>query len=159
MRSFASRVPDVETQVNSPRRHQEGATTLLVLRILDARRNSQEAFGEDRRHGHSECTNRGSLHSTRNLNEFFLEVGWDHALKASDFTVGDYKLPPNSEERKALIAKINKQISHLTDQRTLTAQQKIGERDRTALYDHLVADFKNFTQYLRPELRPMQQVF
>ena len=43
----------------------------------------------------------------RNLNEFFLEVGWDHALKASDFTAGDYKWPPNSEERKALIAKIN----------------------------------------------------
>jgi hypothetical protein len=95
----------------------------------------------------------------RNLNEFFLEVGWDHALKASDFTAGDYKWPPNSEERKALIAKINKQISHLTDQRTLTAQEKIGERDRTALYELLVADFKNFTQYLRPELRPMREVF
>ena len=52
----------------------------------------------------------------------------------SAFTAGDYKWPPNSEERKALIAKINKQISHLTDQRTLTAQEKIGERDRTALY-------------------------
>ena len=73
--------------------------------------------------------------------------------------LGDYKWPPNSEERKALIAKINKQISHLTDQRTLTAQEKIGERDRTALYDLLVADFKNFTQYLRPELRPMREVF
>ena len=65
----------------------------------------------------------------------------------SAFTAGDYKWPPNSEERKALIAKINKQISHLTDQRTLTAQEKIGERDRTALYVLLVADFKNFTQY------------
>ena len=35
----------------------------------------------------------------RNLNEFFLEVGWDHALKASDFALGDYKWPANSEER------------------------------------------------------------
>jgi hypothetical protein len=94
----------------------------------------------------------------RNLNEFFLEVGWDDALRASDFTVGDYKWPQNTEERKELIAKINKQISHLTDHRTLTAQEKIGERDRTALYELLVADFKNFTQHLRSELRPMQQV-
>ena len=46
----------------------------------------------------------------RNLNEFFLEVVSDHALNASDFTAGDYKWPPNSEERKALIAKINNQI-------------------------------------------------
>ena len=95
----------------------------------------------------------------RNLNEFFLEVGWDDTLKASDFTLGDYKWPSNSDERKALITKINKQISHLTDQRTLVAQEKIGDRDRTALYELLVADFKNFTDHLRPVLHPMRQVF
>jgi hypothetical protein len=94
----------------------------------------------------------------RNLNEFFLEVGWDHALKASDFTLGDYQSRSNTEERKALIAKINKQISHPTDQRTLTPQEKIAESDRTVLYQLLVADFKNFTQHLRPELRPIREV-
>jgi hypothetical protein len=90
-----------------------------------------------------------------NLNKFFLEVGWDDTFKASDFTLGDYNWPPNSEGRKALISKINRQISH-PDQ---FAQEKIGERDRTALYELLVADFKNFTDHLRPELRPMRQVF
>ena len=45
------------------RRRQEGATTVPVLRILDACRNAQEAFGRDRRHGHSERTYRGILHS------------------------------------------------------------------------------------------------
>ena len=41
----------------------------------------------------------------RNLNEFFLEVVWDHALKASDFTAGD-QVAPDSEGGR-LIAKIN----------------------------------------------------
>jgi hypothetical protein len=95
----------------------------------------------------------------RNLNEFFLEVGWRDTLKASDFTLGDYKWRSNSEERRALITKINKQISHLTDERTLVEQEKIGDQDRMALYELLVADLRNFTGYLRPELRPMRQVF
>jgi len=95
----------------------------------------------------------------RNLNEFFLEVGWNHALKASDFTLVDYKWPSNNEQRKALIGKVNEQISHLTDQLTLTAHEKIGERDRMVLYELLVADFKNFTQHLRPELRPLREIF
>src|SRR5262249_42705121 len=69
----------------------------------------------------------------RNLNEFFLEVGLGDTLKASDFTLGDYKWPSDSDKRKALITAINKQIPHLYDQRTLVAQQKIGDKDRTAI--------------------------
>jgi hypothetical protein len=95
----------------------------------------------------------------RNLNEFFLEVGLGDTLKASDFTLGDYKWPPDSDKRRALITTINKQIPHLNDQRTLVAQEKIGEQDRTAVYELLVADFKNFTHHLRPEVRPMRPVF
>jgi hypothetical protein len=79
-----------------------------------------------------------SVNGIRALNEFFLEVGWRDTLKASDFTLGDYKWPSNSEERRALITKINKQISHLTDERTLVEQEKIGDQDRTALYELLV---------------------
>jgi hypothetical protein len=100
-----------------------------------------------------------SVNGIRALNEFFLEVGWRDTLKVSDFTLGDYKWPSNSEERRALITKINKQISHLTDERTLVEQEKIGDQDRTALYELLVADLRNFTGYLRPELRPTRQVF
>jgi hypothetical protein len=95
----------------------------------------------------------------RNLNEFFLEVGLGDTLKASDFTLGDYKWPSDSDKRRALITTINKQLPHLNDQRTLVAQEKIGEQDRTAVYELLVADFKNFTHHLRPELRPMRPVF
>jgi hypothetical protein len=97
----------------------------------------------------------------RNLNEFFLEVGLGDTLKASDFTLGDYKWPSDSDKRKVLITKINKQIPHLNDQRALglVAQEKIGEQDRTAVYELLVADFKNFTHHLKPELRPMRPVF
>jgi hypothetical protein len=67
--------------------------------------------------------------------------------------------PRTLKERRALITKINKQISHLTDERTLVEQEKIGDQDRTALYELLVADLRNFTGYLRPELRPTRQVF
>jgi hypothetical protein len=95
----------------------------------------------------------------RNLNEFFLEVGLGDTLKASDFTLGDYKWPSDSDKRRALITTINKQLPHLNDQRTLVAQEKIGEQDRTAVYELLVADFKNFTHHLKPELRPMRPVF
>ena len=77
-----------------------------------------------------------------------MEVGWRDTLKVSDFTLGDYKWPSNSEERRALITKINKQISHLTDERTLVEQEKIGDQDRMALYELLVADLRNFTGYL-----------
>jgi hypothetical protein len=153
------RIPNAETQVNNPDDVKKEQLRYLFYEFWMLAETNKRLLG---RIGDTVIQNaliEAFCTHARNLNEFFLEAGWARALKASDFTVGDYKWPPNSEERKALIAKINKQISHLTDQQTLTAQEKIGERDRTALYELLVADFKNFTQHLRPELRPMQQVF
>jgi len=88
-----------------------------------------------------------------NLNEFFGEEGLGDTLKASSFTRGDYKWPATSEKRKALITKINKRISHLTQQRTLVAKEEITDQDMTALYELLVADLKKFMFHLRPELR------
>ena len=57
----------------------------------------------------------------RNLHEFFQGSRTD-TLKANTFADSRYKSRPNDQERKTLISKINKQISHLTEQRTSVAE-------------------------------------
>jgi len=95
----------------------------------------------------------------RNLNEFFLENGRDDTLKASSFATSDYKTPENTAERRELFAKINKQISHLTEARATTVEaEKIGTPERNAMYALLYDDLDNFDRHLNPELRPAWKV-
>ena len=101
MRSFASRVPDVETQVNNPDDIKKEQLRYLFYEfwmLAETHKRLLARIGDTVIQNaliEAFCTH------ARNLNEFFLEVGWDHALKASDFTVGDYKWPPNSEDKGA----------------------------------------------------------
>jgi hypothetical protein len=60
---------------------------------------------------------------------------------------------PNDKERKNLISRINKQISHLTEQRTSVAEKKVGPADRAKLYSILITESDNFTRHLQPHLR------
>jgi hypothetical protein len=60
---------------------------------------------------------------------------------------------PNDKERKNLISRINKQISHLTEQRTSVAEEKVGPADRAKLYSILITESDNFTRHLQPHLR------
>jgi hypothetical protein len=88
----------------------------------------------------------------RNLHEFFQGSRAD-TLKANTFTDSRYKPRPNDQERKTLIGKINRQISHLTEQRTSVVEEKIGSADRARLYSILIAEADNFTRHLQPHLR------
>src|SRR5215471_16068857 len=92
------------------------------------------------------------LHA-RNLNEFFQGSGRDDTLKAATFADNRYKPRPSDKERKALISKFNRQISHLTEQRTSVGEQKISSADRARLYSVLIAEADNFTRHLQPHLR------
>ena len=70
-----------------------------------------------------------------NLNEFFLEESCRaDTLKASDFATDDYVLPKASNDRNLLFKKINKQISHLTNERTSEQQERSGHPDREQMY-------------------------
>ena len=90
----------------------------------------------------------------RNLDEFFQGSGRPGTLQAKTFADSRYKPRPNDKERKNLISKINKQISHLTEQRTSVAEEKISTPDRARLYSILIAEVDNFTRHLQPHLRP-----
>jgi hypothetical protein len=94
----------------------------------------------------------------RNLNEFFLENGKDDTLKASSFATPDYRRPCNPNDRRELFAKINKQIAHLTEARTTVEDDKIGNKERDAMYVFLYEDLGNFNRHLKPELRPAWKV-
>jgi hypothetical protein len=89
---------------------------------------------------------------TRNLHEFFQGCRAD-TLKANTFTDSRYKARPNDKERKTLMGKINRQISHLTEQRTSVVEEKISSADRARLYSILIAEADNFTRHLQPHLR------
>lgn len=89
----------------------------------------------------------------RNLHEFFQGSRAD-TLKANMFADGQYKPRPNDPEPKSLISKVNKQISHLTEQRTSVAEEQIGSTDCVRLYSMLIAEADNFTRHLRPHPRP-----
>ena len=89
----------------------------------------------------------------RNLNEFFLEVIRIDTLKASTFASSEYRRPENSPDRQALFKKINKQISHLTTERTSVAGEKIGTRDREEMYSWVYAFLEYFADHIRPDLR------
>jgi hypothetical protein len=91
------------------------------------------------------------LHA-RKLNEFFQSSGRDDTLKAATFADSRFRQRPNDKERKDLIIKINKQISHLTEHRTSVAAEKIGSADRAKLYSILIAEADNFTRHLQPHL-------
>src|SRR4029077_15553919 len=90
----------------------------------------------------------------RNLDRFFQGSARSDPLKAKTFADSRYKPRPNDKERKNLISKINKQISHLTEQRTSVAEEKIGAAERARLYSILIAEANNFTRHLQPHLRP-----
>jgi hypothetical protein len=90
----------------------------------------------------------------RNLDEFFQGSSRGDNLKAKTFADSRYEPRPNDKERKNLISKINKQISHLTEQRTSVAEEKIDAGDRARLYVILIAEANNFTRHLQPHLRP-----
>jgi hypothetical protein len=90
----------------------------------------------------------------RNLDEFFQGSRRPDTLKAKAFADGEYKPLPSDKERKHLLAKINKQIAHLTEQRTSVAAEKIGDRDRLMLHSILIAEADNFTRHLQQDLRP-----
>src|SRR6476660_5412138 len=79
----------------------------------------------------------------RNLNEFFLENGRDDTLKASTFATETYQRPEPPKIRQAIFAKINKQISHLTQARTAAAAEKIGNLEREQMYCFLFDDLQN----------------
>ncbi|HET9935944.1 MAG TPA: hypothetical protein VFQ29_05750 [Methyloceanibacter sp.] len=89
----------------------------------------------------------------RNLNEFFVEVLRDDTLKASSFATADYGRPMNSADRQTLFKKINKQISHLTIERTSVPEEKIGSADREQMYGWIYALLEHFAKHVRPELR------
>jgi len=89
----------------------------------------------------------------RNLHEFFQGSRAD-TLKANTFADSRYKPRPNDQERKTLISKINKQISHLTEQRTSVVEEKISSADRAKLYSILIAEADNLTRHLQPHFRP-----
>ena len=91
------------------------------------------------------------LHA-RNLDEFFQGSGRGDTLKAATFADSDYKPCPNDKERKDLISKIRKQVSHLTEQRT-SVEEKFGPADRAKLYSILISEADNFTRHLQPHLR------
>jgi hypothetical protein len=90
----------------------------------------------------------------RNLDEFFQGSGRGDTFKAATFADSRYKPRLHNKERKNLISRINKQISHLTEQRTSVADEKIGSGDRARLYSILIAEADNFTRHLQPHLRP-----
>jgi hypothetical protein len=93
------------------------------------------------------------LHA-RNLNEFFLETSnRPDTLKASSFATGDYQPLDSPDDRRALFGKINKQISHLTTERTSIPEQKIGNSDREEMYGWIYAHLEYFADRPRPELR------
>jgi len=94
----------------------------------------------------------------RNLNEFFLENGRDDTLRASGFTTSAYKPPDNDQVRRSIFAKINKQISHLTEARTTVANEKIGDLEREQMYCFLFDDLRRFSEHLKPELRSAWKV-
>ena len=89
----------------------------------------------------------------RNLDEFFQGSGRGDTLKAELFADGEYAPLTNDKERKDLVRKINKQISHLTEQRTSEIKEKIGTADRAKLFYILIAEADNFTRHLQPHLR------
>jgi hypothetical protein len=91
----------------------------------------------------------------RNLNEFFFE---NSRLKASDFAIGDYKKPENPHDRKLLFDKINKQIAHLTKDRTSKPDEKIGTADRDEMYSWIFAFLEHFGKHVRPELRSFWKI-
>ena len=88
----------------------------------------------------------------RNLHEFFQGSRAD-TLKANTFADNNFKPRPIDQERKTLIAKINRQISHLTEQRTSEEEEKIGSADRAKVCSILIAEADNFTRRLQPHLR------
>ena len=90
----------------------------------------------------------------RNLDEFFQGSGRAGTLQAKTFVDSRFKPRPNDKERKNLMSKINKQISHLTEQRTSVAEEKISSADRARLYSILIAEADHFTRHLQPHLRP-----
>ena len=90
----------------------------------------------------------------RNLNEFFLEYSnRPDTLKASSFTDDGYKLPRRTKKRRALFIKIDKQIAHLTKQRTAMARRKIGDPQRELMFAFLYDDLRNFDRHLKRALR------
>lgn len=90
----------------------------------------------------------------RNLNEFFVEESkWADTLKASSFVDAGYKRPRSTKRRKALFSKINKQIAHLTKNRTSVARHKIGEKQMLDMFVLLYRDLVNFDGHIRPKLR------
>ena len=90
----------------------------------------------------------------RNLNEFFLGIGQGDTLKASSFTTSKYQRSEPDEVRRSVFAKINKQISHLTEARTTVPREKIGDLEREQMYCFLFDDLKRFSDHLKPALRP-----
>ena len=68
------------------------------------------------------------LHA-RNLDEF-QGSGRGETFKAETLAASEYTPLASDRERKDLVRKINKQISHLTEQRTSEAKEKIGTADR-----------------------------
>ena len=97
------------------------------------------------------------LHA-RNLNEFFLEVIRPDTLKASDFATSDYRRPENHEDRRALFQKINKQVHHMTTERTSVPEDKIGPADREEMYSWVHAFLRHFAKYIRPELHRVWKI-
>ena len=89
----------------------------------------------------------------RNLNEFFLENGKADTLKASGFTTANYRKPDWTEERNAPFKKINKQIQHLTRERSTVLAEKVNGADLERIYQILWRDLQNFDRHLKPELR------
>jgi hypothetical protein len=94
----------------------------------------------------------------RNLNEFLLENGRPDTLKATSFADDNYQPPLVTEVRQALFSKINKQISHLTEDRTSSAEDKIGDLQREQMYSVLFDELQRFSQHLNPELRASWKV-
>jgi polyphosphate kinase len=93
------------------------------------------------------------LHA-RNLDEFFQGSGRADTLNAKTFADSRYRPRPNDQNRKELVSKISKHVSHLTEHRTSVAEETVGTADCAKLYSVLIADAENFTRHIQPHLRP-----
>src|SRR5271156_270235 len=100
-----------------------------------------------------------SLHA-RNLIDFF----WDNRppnskdAVARHFTDKSY-CPFNGIDPKTngAYAKINKQISHLTYDRTDIEQNKLGPQDRKTLFAMIESEIQNFTCHARAPYKELWQ--
>lgn len=89
----------------------------------------------------------------RLLLEFFGSEGHPEAVKAREFTGGEYQPAYMAAVSKTLRKKLHQQIAHLSESRTDLSDEKIGATDRTLLHTVLLQEFVHFSSMLLPEFK------